>query len=152
MFEEAAQECQAALRLDPEAVEAQGLTRDIHRNWATTKCIQLLSDIAEIRGRVAEQTKHYETEQFAETAIHQCEAELNQAQAQLDEFRGWCAQNPDRHQLLMEREPELRQAETQLANLRGTAWAQKIWLWREQHHYWTAYQYFLRPPPRQNWI
>ena len=142
-FEEAVPECQTALRIDSENAEAQTIYHDIYRNWASIRCNRLLADIGGIRDGVAAQTKHYETDQLTEAVIQQCEADLNRALAQLDEFRAWSDQNPDCRQVAAERETELHQAETQLADLRGTAWAQRIWLWREQHHYWAAYQYFI---------
>lgn len=142
-FEEAVQECQAALRIDTENAEAQTISHNIYGNWASVKCSKLLEDVGGIQDRVAAQTKHYETDQLTEAVIQQCEADLNRAQAQLDEFRAWCNQNPDCRQVLAGRETDLRQAEMQLADLRGTTWAQRIWFWREQHHYWAAYQYFI---------
>jgi hypothetical protein len=142
-FEEAVQECQSALRIDSENAEAQTVFHDTYRNWAGIKCGRLLKDVGGIRDGVAARTKHYETDQLTEAVIQQCEADLNRALAQLDDFRVWSDQNPDCRQVAAERETELHQAETQLADLRGTAWAQRIWLWREQHHYWAAYQYFI---------
>ncbi len=143
MFEEAAQQSQAALRIDPENTEAQTLYHSIYRNWTMAKCDKLLESFAEIRGRVAAEAQLYETGQFSESVIQQSEADLNQAQIQIDEFRAWSSPNPDGRQTLAERETEVRQAETQLEGLRSTAWAQKIWLLRRQHHYWAAYQLFI---------
>jgi len=150
-FEEAAQEIQTATRIDPENAEAQTVYHGIYRNSATAKCDKLLAGVGEIQDRVAARTQHYETAQFSDTLIAESETSLNQAQMQVDEFRTWAAQNTDAHQVLAERETELRQTETQLAGLRGTNWAQKIWLMRGPHQYWKAYQLFIDVTATKEW-
>jgi hypothetical protein len=143
LFEEAVKECQAARRIDPEDVEAQAAYRDIYRSWAADKCGKLLESIAVIRAKVATRAQGYETDQFSDRGIQDCEADLNQAQTQLDEFRVWGNQSPESRLGLAEQELALGQTETQLAGLRGTSWAQRIWLGRGPHRYWAAYQYFI---------
>ena len=143
MFEEAAQQAQTALRLDPENAEAQSANHDIYRNWTTAKYTKLFQDLGDLRSDVAAQAQNYESDRFSAAQIQECESKLNDAQIQLDAFRAWCRQNSDAQQILAQRETELQPAETQLSGLRGTAWAQKMWLSRRLHHYWDAYQQFL---------
>lgn len=143
MFEEAAQEAQTALRLDPENADAQTANHDIYRNWTTAKCAKLFENLGDLRSDVAAKAQNYESDRFSAAQIQDSENKLNDAQIQLDTFRAWCRQNSDAQQILAQRETELQQAETQLSGLRGTAWAQKMWLSRRLHHYWDAYQQFL---------
>jgi hypothetical protein len=143
LFEEAAQAAQTALRLDPENADAQTANHDIYRNWATAKYIKLFENLGDLRSDVAAKAQNYESDHFSAAQIQDCESKLNEAQLQLDTFRAWCRQNPDAQQILAQRETELQPAETQLSGLRGTAWAQKMWLARRLHHYWDAYQQFL---------
>ena len=143
MFEQAAEDSRTALGLDPDNAEAQTANHDIYRNWTTTKCATLLEHVGDIRSDVAAKAQNYESDRFTSPQIQDCEGKLNDAQAQLDTFRVWSRQNPDALQILAQRETELQQAETQLAGLRGTDWAQRMWLSRRLHHYWDAYQQFL---------
>jgi hypothetical protein len=142
-FETAAQAIQTALRLDPENKEAQTTSHDIYRNWTAAKYQKLQAAAGEIRSDVAAQTQNYESDRFTVAVINDCESRLNQAQIQIDAFRAWCAANIDSQLVLTEKMADLRQTETQLADLRGTDWSQKIWLSCHLHHYWDGYQQFL---------
>jgi hypothetical protein len=142
-LKEAAQQCRAAVLLDPENLEAQALLRDIHRAWALDELSKLTEHIREVQNKVALQTRHYESDLLSEPVILECETTLNQAMIRLDGFRAWADPNPDTRQAIAEREQDLRQMETQLAESRGILQAQRIWLMRHHHQYWAAYQYFL---------
>jgi uncharacterized protein YceK len=142
-FEAAAKEVQTARDLDPEDDAVQAAHRDIFQNWANSRCGKLLSDLRDICASVGTLARNYESDRFSPAQIAECENRLNEGQLQVDTLRAWCAQDADTRPVLAQRESELQQAEAQLFGLRGTGWAQRMWLSRRLHHYWDAYQQFI---------
>jgi len=143
-FAEAAQQCQAAISLDPENQEAQSLLGDIRQTWALDIWSKLSDYIDVTQGKVALQTQHYENDLLSEPMMLECEASLNKTLVEVDDFRVWAEQSPGSKKVLADRASELLQKETELADSRGILQAQEIWLLRQRHQHWAAYQYYVK--------
>ena len=101
-FAEAAQQCQAAISLDPENQEAQSLLGDIRQTWALDIWSKLSDYIDVTQGKVALQTQHYENDLLSEPMMLECEASLNKTLVEVDDFRVWAEQSPGSKKVLAE--------------------------------------------------